>query len=183
MMVSTTGSAKSGPTTPTAVSPAGVAAARAWRSRRAAADSHRIRRRVDRNRIESSRDRVGPTRIESARGRVGATPRGRENGGRPVQGSNDGMQERRWRRGDSAGEREGRGAATALGTDGREREDRLGFVWRGQSAIISSTGAFLQKLQRRVQVQKRCGRGRAGRGDTRPGTAGACSRESKRGRF
>jgi hypothetical protein len=53
------------------------------------------------------RQRAGRTRIESTRGRVGAMSRGREDGGRAVQGSDDGLQERRWGRGDSAGREKG----------------------------------------------------------------------------
>jgi hypothetical protein len=75
----------------------------------------------------------------------------------------------------------GRGVATALGTGGREREDRVGFVWRGHSAIVSFTGGFLKSEPRRARAQKRHGRGRAGPRDTRPGAVVARSHESKRG--
>jgi hypothetical protein len=100
---------------------------------------------------------------------------GRENGGRPVQGSGDG------------------GGATARGREKggelrrrwvrtrREREDRVGFVWRGHLQLSVSQGFFLKSEPRRARAQKRCGRGRAGLRDTCPGVAVARSHESKRG--
>jgi hypothetical protein len=108
MMASTTGSGKSGPTTPTAVSPAGASGARPRRSRGAAADSHPSARRPDSNRIHP----------RPCRGDV-TGERGRRSGGagqrRRAAGAAMGARRQR-------GEREGRGAATALGSDGRERE-------------------------------------------------------------
>jgi hypothetical protein len=104
-------------------------------------------------RMEVGRCRAAAMGCRSGDG-GGATARGREKGGEL---------RRRWVR------------------TRREREDRVGFVWRGHLQLSVSQGFFLKSEPRRARAQKRCGRGRAGLRDTCPGVAVARSHESKRG--
>jgi hypothetical protein len=93
-----------------------------------------------------------------------------------LQGSEDGLQERRWGRGDSAGRekggerrrrwvRMGVREGGRMGRDSREREDRVRVWWGCRMQIPVSQGVFAK-----VTAAREDG---AGRGDTRPGRRGS----------